>query len=412
MLSTTPLERSQDKIPTAQAPLLKVGIYSLLVNLTLVGVKVVLAIISGSLALRAEAIHSFVDVFVSIALITGLLISARKSKRFPYGLYKVENVVSVIISLLLFLATYEIVSQAITGETVAAFYGWWVLGVVGALVLVPFLFSRYEKSVGKKFNSPSLMADASHFKADVLSASVVFLALVGQRFGLPLDRIAAGIVALFIVKAGWELLVSSMRVLLDASIDRATLEQIRSVIQAEPAVSTVENVTARSSGRFLFVEAIVTLRLSVLERAHLVSHYIESKIKETVPNVDRVLIHYEPVSKTQLRYAVALANSQGEISQRFGESPYFALVDIDLKEKRQQGQEIVANPYLELTKGKGIKIAQFLLSYKPDIMAVGESLSGKGPGFAFAEAGVETVQTEARSLVELVDQLVIRLNQP
>lgn len=174
--------------------------YSLLVNLAVVGAKFVLSIVAGSLALRADAIHSLVDVFGSIALILGLIISGRKTKSFPYGLYKVENLVSVIIALLLFLAAYEIVREAITGETTAALYTRWVLGAVSALILVPLLFGRYEVGVGKTVNSPSIIADGSQFKADVLSSSVVFIALIGQHFGLPLDRIAAVVIAVLIVR--------------------------------------------------------------------------------------------------------------------------------------------------------------------------------------------------------------------
>jgi len=401
----------KDRLTSAEAPILKVGVYSLLVNTSLTGTKLALSFIAGSLALRADAIHSLVDVFGSIALILGLVISGRKSKNFPYGLYKVENVVSVVISLLLFLTAYEIARQAITAGTTATLYSGWVLGAVGALVLVPLLFGRYEVSIGKKFNSPSLVADGSQFKADVLSSSVVFIALVGQYFGLPFDRIAAVVIALLIARAGWGLLASSMKVLLDASVDRGTLEQVSSVIKAEPAVSTVQSVLGRNSGRYLFVEASVTLRLSDLERAHLVSERIESTIKKTVPNVDRVLIHYEPHSKDKLRYAIALASSRKQISHHFGDSPYFALVDIDLKQKGVQGQELLANPHLGVSKGKGIKVAEFLLNYAPDVVVAKENLSGKGPGYAFSDAGVKTIQTKTDSLSELMDQLVVGSGQ-
>ena len=69
-------------------------------------------------------------------------------------------------------------------------------------------------------------------------------------------------------------------------------------------------------------------------------------------------------------------------------------------------QEIVANPYKDLAKGKGLKVAKFLLTYKPDVILCKESLAGKGPGYAFAEAGVETSQTEAKTLEELVNGLL------
>jgi divalent metal cation (Fe/Co/Zn/Cd) transporter len=74
------------------ASIRKVAACSLLLNLVLVGTKLFLSIATGSLALRADAVHSLVDVFGSIALILGLIISSRKSESFPYGLYKVENI--------------------------------------------------------------------------------------------------------------------------------------------------------------------------------------------------------------------------------------------------------------------------------------------------------------------------------
>lgn len=387
-------------------PYLRVGIYSLLVNITLVAVKLTLSFVTGSLALRADAIHSSVDVFGSIALIIGLVIANRRTSKFPYGLYKVENVVTVIISVLLFVTAYEIVSQAIEGGTSTVPYSGWVLGVVGALILVPYAFSRYEIKIGNRYNSPSLVADGKQFRADVLSAFIVFAALVGQYFGFPLDRVAAGIVALFIAYAGWGLLSSSMRVLLDASVDRVTLDKIRSVIESEPAVSTVKDLTGRNSGRYIFIEAFVTLRVSNLDRAYQISERLEKKIKETECCVDRVLIYYEPEQKTTVRYAIPVLSSGGQVSSHFGEAPYFSLVDIDKEAERVSKRELVENPHLGLEKGKGIKVAQFVLIYKPDVVIAAEELAGKGPGYAFADAGVETRQTTAENVDEVVNQLL------
>ena len=76
-------------------------------NLALVGIKLVLSHISGSLALQADAVHSPVDAFGSTAPILGIFISGRKSKSFPYGLYKVKNLVATIVPLTLLFGTYE-----------------------------------------------------------------------------------------------------------------------------------------------------------------------------------------------------------------------------------------------------------------------------------------------------------------
>ncbi|MBW2330290.1 MAG: cation diffusion facilitator family transporter [Deltaproteobacteria bacterium] len=87
----------------------KIGTYSIGVNLILVGIKGFLGFLSGSVALIADAIHSSTDVISSVTVLAGIKISRRKSKNFPYGLHKVENFVSLLSSVLIFLAGYKIV---------------------------------------------------------------------------------------------------------------------------------------------------------------------------------------------------------------------------------------------------------------------------------------------------------------
>ncbi len=385
---------------------LRVALYSLLFNLALVVAKLVLSSLSGSLALRADAIHSTMDVLASLALILGVKISERKSEGFPLGLYKVENLASIAISFLLFLTAYEIVLEAVRGEAAPINYQGWLLYAVAAIIPLPYLFGSFQVRVGKRTGSPSLIADGVQHKADVLTSSLVFLALIAQSISLPLDRIAAVIIALMIIKEGWGILVSGMRVLLDASVDAPTLERIRSLILEAPEVVSIKELVARNSGRYLFVQANLILRVADLKRAHQASERIESRIKREIPQVDRAQIHYEPIVESRRRYAAPLVDMRGTLGKHFGESPYFALVEIDLGEKRLIRQEMLANPHKGLSKGKGLKVAQFLLGFKPDVIFSKESLDGKGPGYAFAEAGVETVQTDVENLRELVSRLL------
>lgn len=386
--------------------MLRVALYSLLFNLALVAAKLTLSALSGSLALRADAIHSTVDVMASLALILGVKISERKSESFPLGLYKVENLASIAISFLLFLTAYEIVLEAVRGEALPINYQGWVLYAVAAIIPLPYLFGSFQIKVGERTGSPSLIADGVQHKADVLTSSLVFLALIAQSISLPLDRIAAVIIALVIVKEGWGILVDGMRVLLDASVDAQTLKRIRALILEAPEVVSIKELVARNSGRYLFVQADLILRLADLKRAHLASERIESRIKRELPQVDRVQIHYEPIVESRRRYAAPLADMGGRLSRHFGESSYFALVEMDFEEMKLVRQEIIANPHKDLSKGKGLKVAQFLLGFKPDVVFSIEGLEGKGPGYAFAEAGVETVQTDAETLEELMADLL------
>ena len=383
----------------------RIGILSLAVNVVLVTVKLLLAGLTGSLALRADGIHSLVDVFVSLTLVIGLFLSQRKSRNFPYGLYKIENVAAAAIALLLFFAAYEIIRELIQQESVQPYTGVWVLAAVAAVILVPLLFSRFELSMGRKFNSPGLRADGMHFTADVLSSSVVFLSLLGQSLGLPLDRIGAAVIVVFISYSAWGLLAGSMRVLLDASVSPQILDKIKAIISEEPAVDRLNNLTGRNSGRYIFIEADVAVRLKDLAKAHEMSEELEGKIRKAVPNIDRVLIHYEPVVRPAVRYAVPLADSGGRLSEDFGTALYFAILELNRKDRSLVSQQLVANPFSGFGKGRGLKVAAFLSKFKPDAVISREQITDKGPGFALEAAGSSMETTPFLKLDEVLSGL-------
>jgi predicted Fe-Mo cluster-binding NifX family protein len=190
-------------------------------------------------------------------------------------------------------------------------------------------------------------------------------------------------------------------VLLDASLDADTILKIREIIASEPALSELKWVTGRNAGRFRFVEAEITLRVSGLEKAEVVVRRIENRIREAVPHIDRVLIHAEPQARTHLRYAVPLQDVGGTVSEHLGEAPFFALVTVRLRDQEIEERQILVNPYLELEKAKGIRVAEWLVEHKVDVVLLKESLKGRGPAYAFGDAGVEVRQTGAATLAEV-----------
>ncbi|MGD8491720.1 MAG: cation diffusion facilitator family transporter, partial [Anaerolineae bacterium] len=258
----------------------------------------------------------------------------------------------------------------------------------------------YEMRVGRELNSPSLMADAQEYRAHVFSSGVVFLALVGQLIGIPLDRYAALLVVVLIVKTGWELLSDGMRVLLDASLDPETLNKVQSIIESDAAVTELRSLVGRNAGRYRFLEAEVALRVDDLEKAHAVSKRIENAIRSQVPHVERVLIHYEPQVRTHVRYAAPLSDPQGTISLHFGEAPYFGLVTVRTADEQIAHQEVLANPYLQEEKAKGIRVGEWLVGLKTDVVLLQDvgRVKGRGPEYVFADAGVEARQTDAGTL--------------
>lgn len=210
------------------------GWYSMGVNVVLAGINLVVTLASGSLAMRAEMVHNAVDFLTAVAVLIGLKLSTRKSKEFPYGLYKLENVITVALAVMIFVIAYEIARDALFTPAQVATVDPWMLGGVVVATVIPLVFSHFELRAGEAANSPALMADAKEYRAHVFTTGVVFAALLGQWFNLPLDRIAALVIVVAIGKTGWELLADGMRVLLDASLDPDTLLEIREIILDEP----------------------------------------------------------------------------------------------------------------------------------------------------------------------------------
>ncbi|MCK4832283.1 MAG: cation diffusion facilitator family transporter [Anaerolineales bacterium] len=375
---------------------------SIALNICLSLLNLVIAAASGSLAVAAEMIHNLVDLLASVAVLVGINLSERKSRTFPYGLYKVENVVAVGVAILIFFTGYEIAREAIFAEATPATVNGWMLAGVVLSAAAPFAFSRYEMRVGRQLNSPSLMADAQEFRVHVFSSGVVLLALLGQLVGFPVDRYAALVIVVLIARTGYELLADGMRVLLDASLDPETLAQVRSILEAEPAVAEVRSVVGRNAGRYRFLEADVVLRVDGLEKAHSLSHRLAETIRQQVPHVERVQLHVEPQVRTHVRYSVPLVDPHGTISQHFGESPYFALVTLRLADNKIEDQQVRANPHHDVVKAKGIRVAEWLVSLKIDEVILREKVQGKGPAYVFADAGVNVRLTQATTLAEAI----------
>jgi len=387
----------------------KTALYAFLLNLGLAVMKGVLAIHSNSLAVTAGAIDSGTDAAASLVLYGGLKLSTRKTPAFPLGLYKIENVISVFVALSIFFAGYEIAREIFALAASPPEISVSVVILLLICVVATYLFGRYTMSAGRKTESPTLIAEARHRQVDVLSSLVVlgsvlpaYLGWDAIVLGVSIDRIAAAVVLIFIGRAGWALLSDGMRVLLDASVDFETLNRVRDILAHHPMVVKVQSLMGRNAGRFRFLQASIIIRTGDLQKAHQISEGLELEIREKVPHVERVMIHYEPQPRTHSRIAVPLTDPGGTISDHFGESPCFALVTLRLSDGQVEEQEVVVNPHKDVETAKGIRVAEWLVRYKVDQVFMKEDLSHKGPAYVFGQAGVIMEKTSASQLVEIL----------
>jgi len=400
------MEENKDVSKKGDTPS-RIALLSTLLNILVAGTKGILAWLSGSSALLADTIHGFSDTFASLLVLVGIWLSKRKSKAFPWGLYKVENFVAMVSAGLIFFAGYEIVHHVFKAEN-TLILGHFYSSLFGllAIILAIAIFSRFEAKKAKDFNSPSLIADASHWYSDIASTALVLLALLGSRVGYPiLDRLAALIMVGVIAKVGWDILKDSMKTLLDASVDPITLDRIRNVIRRFSQVREIKSIQARNSGRFVFVRTELVFGIKKFSQAHQLSEEIEKAILKAIPQVDKVTIHYEPVKKDYLIYAIPTGEDKRTLSDHFGDAPYFFLMQVNTEDNTIREEKILLNSYLKEEKAKGIKVSEWLLKNGVDTVYTRKVFNGKGPAYVFSSADVEVIVTEAKTVEEIRQQL-------
>ncbi len=367
----------------------KIALFSVALNLFLSLLKIGTGILSGSASLVADGIHSLADLAAAISVYAGIVIANFKNKEFPYGLYKVENLISLVSAFAIFFAGYEIVRDVLFENEVPHIKNL-PLAIVAVFItmVATFLFSRWERKKGEELNSPSLIADAEHIKTDFLSTIVVLAGILGNYFGFPLiEKLSVLIIVAFIFHAGWEIAVDALKVLLDATVDSETIEQVKQIIEKHPLVERVKYVTGRSSGSYKFLEAELVLKTTDFNRAHNAVHEIEKEIKEKVPFIERLIIHFEPPEDKEKIFALLL-DEKNELCKTPEDCKK---VEIYLLKGKAFNliKEFPIDRKLTVDKGSCAELFERLAKEKTDCIVVGDSFFGKGALYVAAYYNME-----------------------
>ncbi|OGP15696.1 MAG: hypothetical protein A2052_07475 [Deltaproteobacteria bacterium GWA2_54_12] len=336
----------------------KVAACSVFVNVALAAAKALIAFYSGSAAVLSEAVHSLTDVVASLSVWTGIKLSRVKSPSFPWGLYKAENIAAVVTALFIFLMAYEIAKEAVLGEHRSLSNIGLSITALFLMAVPVYLFTRYEKKRARELNSPSLLADAEHWLTDILSIGVVIAGLAASRYTPYADRVASIIVIFLVLRIGYRILKDSMKSLLDASVDAGTLDKIRKTVERFAEVREVRSLNARNSGSFIFVHMDLRLSARRLKEAHRSADAIEKAVRNEVPFIEEVSIHYEPVKKDFVRCAATLSGRDGAVSPHFGNAPFVILWDKDGDGKVISKEVVGRKPLCRTGKREGHQIGR------------------------------------------------------
>ncbi len=398
----------------------------LTINASLFVFKLIFSIITNSIALQADAFDNLTDIVMVLAALIGIAYSRKKpNEKFPYGYYKIENIVSLIISLFIFFTAYSILSQSIrdildfisgSSKIINVSNSVFIFLVISFLISL--LLTLYLKKIGNKTNSPIIESQASEKLYDNFISLSVLVGFIGISFNLYLlDSIIGLFIVFFIAKGGYDIFLTSTKTLLDAVIDFEKRTEVNKLIESFPKIKKIESLEIRSYGRYIFLEVIIDLNknLSLAQIQSLKSHII-TKIKEEFPQIFKIIILTQTQEKPITKIAVPLRDNNGlnsKISDHFGESFFFGLFEIEEIENNKTllNYKIIANKFINEEKRKGILISDWLTSKKIDKIYSKEDLK-IGPKLIFEKALIlmETIQLD--DLKEIINFELTLIDSP
>jgi len=276
----------------------RVALTSLIAAVFLTAFKLLVGIITGSLGILSEALHSALDFVAAGMTWFAVRLSdkpADKDHHFGHG--KIENLSALIETILLLITCawiiYEAISRLVSGETHIKVSVWSYVVVISSIV-IDISRSRALMRAAKKHNSQALEADALHFSTDIWSSAVVLLGLICANFGVFVaDSIAALIVAVIVVFISYRLGKRSINVLLDRVPDE-TYQKIKKILNEFTEIERYHDLKVRAAGPETFAELNIHVHPEMdIRQSHEIATRIENKIKAEISRC-HVHVHIEP----------------------------------------------------------------------------------------------------------------------
>lgn len=283
----------------------RVALISVFAAIFLTGFKLTIGILTGSLGILSEALHSGLDLIAAVITFFSVRVSDKPADReHNFGHGKIENFSAFIETILLVITCvwiiYEAVGRLVSGKTHIEVTIWSYIVVISS-ILIDITRSRALSKVARKYNSQALEADALHFSTDIWSSVVVLVGLICADFGLFFaDSIAALFVAIIVLYVSYRLGKRAVEVLLDKAPPDIT-SKVERILGTYNEVMQFHSLKIRTSGADTFIKFNIHLSpASNLKDAHALCDRIENELRAAIPRSE-IYIHAEPQDNSHLQ---------------------------------------------------------------------------------------------------------------
>jgi len=278
-----------------------------IVNLILSIGKLTAGVIGNSAAMIADAVHSMSDFTTDIVVIAFISISGKESdQNHRYGHGKFETFAALLISLVLigvatgiFINGVKNIVYVIKGNTLEepGMIAFWA--AIVSIIFKEVLY-HYTIKIGKQINSDAVIANGWHHRTDAFSSMGTALGIAGAIFlgesWRILDPIAGLIVSIFIIKVAIDIILPSVKELLESSLPQNIVEEIEEILTNHPDVQVYHHLRTRKIGSVYAIDVHIKLNRSItFVRSHDITTEIEIALKDRFGQNTQIIIHTEPL---------------------------------------------------------------------------------------------------------------------
>jgi cation diffusion facilitator family transporter len=274
------------------------GTVSIILNICLFCIKYWAGIVSGSIALMADAWHTLSDSISSLVVIVGAKLASKKpDKDHPFGHGRWELISSIIIAIILVLIAFGFITDSLSQLRTkgSANFGTLAIVVTVVSIIVKELMAQYAFFLGRKSGSTTVKADGWHHRTDALSSLVILIGILFKDYFWWIDGALGMLVSLMLMYAAYQILTEAINKILGEDPGEDLIQEIRALISSlydydlHPHHFHIHNYI---SSKELTFHIKITNKLSV-EEGHAIATAIEEEVDEKLSI--KSTIHLEPI---------------------------------------------------------------------------------------------------------------------
>ncbi len=275
------------------------GIVGIVSNVILCVMKIIIGVFSKSIAIIADGINNLADASSSIMTLVGFkLASQPEDEKHPYGHARIEYLTGLFVSILIIIIGVQLLKTSFEKilDPQPLEFSYTTVIILIIAIIIKLWQSMFNRNIGKRISSVTLLATASDSRNDVISTAAVLISvLVGKFTGLHIDGYMGCLVALFIIWSGIQLVRETSNPLLGEAPDEELVEAIRDTVANEPGVLGIHDLMVHNYGPGkIFASMHVEVDADGdLMKSHDIIDNIERHVKDSL-NIEFV-IHMDPV---------------------------------------------------------------------------------------------------------------------